>query len=194
MSVKNPDAYNRLSFRSPLRKTNVIKKPDKPVILSPKPKMYNRVSCRSPIKVVKQDTNLYNVVTKTPGGDQVTVPTENKHSFIKFKESVLPKPVNVTILKELLPMKKRCSFEEALTIYENNQSYYLSKIKIGSEEEVIKILKEIDILEKWFCHIPEPRPKTSSEINEWKLRNKFKKDYGYSKYFDIDLISYTNYK
>ncbi len=191
MSVKNPDAYNRLSFRSPLRKTNVIKKPE--IIQSPKTK-YNRVSCRSPIKTIKQDTNIYNVVTKTPAGDQVTVPTENKHSFIKFKESVLPKPVKVTILKELLPLKKKCSFEEALTIYENNQSYYLSNIKIGSEDEVIKILKEIDILEKWFCHIPEPRPKISSEINEWKLRNKFKKDYGYSKYFDIDLFFYTNYK
>ncbi len=57
-----------------------------------------------------------------------------------------------------------------------------------------KILKDIDILEQWFCHFPEPKPKNKDEVNDWKLRNQFKKTNGYSKYFDIDLLPYTNYK
>lgn len=243
MKSKNTgEIYNRLSFRSPFRKTNIVKpvntsnikiepisgKNDviplsvvkdapsaaetqpihivnnaKPIIVKQNiPKMNNRVSCRSPLNNQKREVKksyedpIYNIVTKTPSGEQVKVPTENKSTFIKFKEKTAPlaMPIKQVIQKELLPIKK-CKFDEALLIYENNQSYYLDKIMCERDEDVVlQLIKEIDVLEKWFCGINEPKPKNNNDVKDWRLRNQFKKDYGYSKYFDIDLLYYTDYK
>jgi DNA-directed RNA polymerase subunit F len=260
MKSKNTEEiYNRLSFRSPLRRTHVIKSqktepPDKneeiktlpqslpihvnthgnnltsnthgvsinkndnnvkpihnvqniitsihinnntPIIV--KSKMHDRVSCRSPANKIKRDKkeepSIYNIITKTPSGDQVNVPTEDKCSFIKFKENTitLAQPVKVNNVIELMSMK-RCKFENALLIYENNQSYYLEQIKKEKDEEIVQeIIKKIEHLEKWFCKINEPKPKNEDDLKDWKLRNQFKKDNGYSKYFDLELLPYTNY-
>lgn len=208
--MKSNEYYNRLSFRSPFRKTNVVnavKSVNTDIKIEPikapeiQPKMNNRISCRSPLntqnrKVKKTyEDPIYNIVTKTASGEPVKVPTE-KSTFIKFKEksSPLAMPIKQVVQKELLPMKK-CKFEEALIIYENNQSYYLDKIMYEKDEEIVmKIIKEIDILEKWFCNINEPKPKSSHDVKDWRLRNQFKIDHSYSKYFDIDLLYYTDYK
>lgn len=238
MKSKNTgEMYNRLSFRSPFRKTNLVKStsqqkiepPDiqmptnssnttihaTPIIVSSPvttpimvkqtitpSKMNDRVSFRSPINKQKREPKkepeylIYNIVTKTPSGEQVQVPTEDKCSFIKFKdpEIILAQPLKLEIKKELIPTK-RCKFDDAIIIYENNQVYYLDKIKKEKDEDIVlKIIKDIETLEHWFCRIPEPKPKDKDDLIDWKLRNQFKKDYGYSKYFNIELLPYTNYK
>lgn len=260
MKSKNTgEIYNRLSFRSPFRKTNLVKStsqqkiepPDiqiptnnttnnynnsttsnittqhaTPIIVSntsmtspivvkqnnpaPTPmttpittsKMNDRVSFRSPINKQKREAKkepenlIYSIVTQTPSGEQVQVPTADKCSFIKFKdpEIILAQPIKVEIKKELMSIK-RCKFDEAIIIYENNQVYYLDKIKKEKDEDVVlRIIKDIEHLEHWFCRIAEPKPKNKDDIDDWKLRNQFKKEQGYSKYFNIELLPYTNYK
>jgi len=251
MKAKNSsDVYNRLSFRSPLRKTNHIKHvtpiiiktnimpakdpvnvsidgltaPVKDVVkdvndglTAPvkdandiKPteiqpimvksnvgKIHNRISCRSPSVKRDNGNDIYHIVTKTPSGEQVQVPT-NQCSFIKYKDTSvkIAAPIKQVHVNELIIIKKKkYHFEEALNIYENNQTYYLSKIMYENDELIVnEIIKDIDVLEKWFCHINEPKPKCSSDLKDWKARNEFKKEYGYSKFFNIELLHYTDYK
>jgi hypothetical protein len=88
--------------------------------------------------------------------------------------------------KELIPLSgivTREQFENALTIYENNQVYYkemLEKNKITFDE----FKKGLNELEQWFIVIIEP---ASTDYDEWREFEKSKLRNGYSKYCDKDV-------
>ena len=206
--------YNRLSFRSPLRKTRnpktdtnqTVKMPDiQPVKMTVNPpvkitikeshkSMYDRNSCRSPKRVVPKIDDSYKIVTKTPSGACVKVPepTNKKFSFVKFIERKMPTPIKQDIVTEYIKPPKKYNFNEALLIYENNQTFYLEQI-MNQSEPLETILKNVKLLEQWFIKINEPKPSQEEDIEEWKERCEWKKKYGYSKYFDLTLLSYTDY-
>lgn len=153
-----------------------------------------KISFRSPQfkKNLYKHEPTYKVVTQNCIGEDVKVPTENiKPSFIKFNNKLLPTPLKnkqeISLIKII--GRKKYKFEDALIIYENNQSYYLDII-IKDTSKAEFILKEVESLERWFCQIPEPKPEDDDEIEAWKERENFKQIYGYSKYFDPTLLYY----
>lgn len=135
-------------------------------VRSPIKRKHNRTSCRSPKKIA-----IYKVLTKTLAGDEVPVPTDTPTEFFK-----LPKPIKVNTTWEWMPLEYN-NWEEALSIYENNQQYYLQEINKG-----VKI--DIKELEDWFNAISEPKS------DDWQYKQEFKKKNGYSIYFDTDLLPY----
>lgn len=200
--------YNRISMRSPARKKNAIQKipyeESKPVnkpILEIKKNLYDRNSGRRTIyrknrESQQQSVGCYQIVTQTPSGKETDIPTVKSTflSFIKYKD---PKPVptaakmmNADLL--LINHKKRYTFKEALEVYENNQWYYLLELQKGDKLE--NRIEDIRKLEKWFSNIPEPKPTDLDELEDWKERQVFKKQNGYSKYFDQELLEYLNYQ
>lgn len=170
----------KVSFRSPMKK--------KPVINNVK------ISCRSPQnkKQLYKNEPIYKIVTQTYAGHPVKVPTENvKPNFIQFKSKPLPMPLKNEDKIELIKINKRkkYKFDDALMIYENNQSYYLNLIK--NDPSIVDIvIKDVELLERWFCQISEPKPENEDEIDEWEKREEFKHIYHYSKYFDPTLLYY----
>ena len=206
--------YDRLSFRSPLRRTSQINKPEKielkvdnKVMPVPKPvlkmgpktsksKMYQRGStCRSPKAKMIKPEETYKIVTKTPSGASVKVPElqKSKFSFVKFIEKKIPTPIQQEIVTEYIKINphKKYHFDDALLIYENNQTFYLEQIEDNANLETV--LKNIAILEQWFNMIKEPKPILEEDVEEWKERCEWKIKHGYSKYFNIELLTYTNY-
>ncbi len=149
-----------------------------------------KASFRSPIFKKPVDYPSYKVVTQTYSGESVTVPTTS--SYIPFKTKPIIAPIK-NDQYELIKIigRKRYAFDDALYIYENNQSCYLNMI----EHQPIKtesILKEVENLEKWFCQIKEPEPKDKDELEDWQEREMFKHFYHYSKYFNQTLLYYYN--
>jgi hypothetical protein len=176
-----PEFYNRISCRSPMRRDQRITQVNKPVtnnitnnvITS---RASNRTVKRNVNPDKKEEENFYKVVTQTPSGQTVKVPTA--FSFIKFK----PKPcVNIKI--NYIKLEKKCSFVEALDIYENNQSYLLQEI-----EDNKNIKNTLQELNTWFNKFKEPKPK--SDVKEWQERIQFQKTNGYSSYLDKELIPF----
>ena len=99
----------------------------------------------------------------------------------KYKNTCRPLP-NVT--GRVTPK----TFEELLSIYENNQVYYqdcLDNITMFSIDTIRKGLTE---LEQWFICIIEP--KSTDSDAEWKNRELSKIDTGYSPYCDPELHKY----
>ena len=214
------DMYNRLSFRSPLRRTRNYKDKDIPQTpvkcatipvkipvqipvksestkpqVRQKSSMYDRISCRSPKKIVPKIDDSYKVVTKTPSGATVKVPepVNKKFSFVKFIEKKIPTPIKQEVVTEYIkPLNKKYNFNDALLIYENNQTFYLEQI-INQTEPLENILKNVKILEQWFCKMNEPKPSMEEDVEDWIERCEWKKTHGYSKYFDLNLLSYTDY-
>jgi hypothetical protein len=84
-------------------------------------------------------------------------------------------------------------FDKLLSIYENNQVYYQECIDNNSLSEK-EISKGLTDLELWFVNIIEPMPKTShnDDIDDWKKRQAFKEEKGYTSYCDPDLYKYIN--
>ena len=80
-------------------------------------------------------------------------------------------------------------FETCLSIYENNQVYYQDLLDSAVGIERDSIIKDLNILERWFISIVEPRPKIRAEIKQWEERENIKKIKGYSAYCDPDLYS-----
>ena len=201
--LNKPELYNRISCRSPLRKTNHIQ-PKKEIISQPVfikqdvkqtvkeeevKLLNNRTSCRSIKRQVKSEVHdcTYKVVTKTPAGRPVNIPTS--HSFIKFKTSVQPLYRSPTIIHYIdIDKKMKYPFVEALDLFENNQSYILEQLEKGEQVDHVLIL--LKTLNAWFNKIKEPKPSDFSDIKEWKEREKFKKINHYSSYLDKDLIPY----
>jgi hypothetical protein len=201
MANKSPnELHNRISCRSPLRKTNVIVKNPIHVIneeksiknISVTPTINNRMSCRSTKREIKPtDNHVYKVITKTPIGNQVNVPT---HEFIKFTTSTkskIPMPQKIEIEYIHINYNQKYNFVDALEIYENNQTYYLSYIEKNGITTVI--IDDINKIETWFNKIKEPKPKDKDDIIEWTTRKKFLKSHRYSSYFNKDLLVYINY-
>ena len=83
-------------------------------------------------------------------------------------------------------------YEELLEIYENNQVYYQDCIENGSltYDQLCICLTE---LEYWFICITEPYDYSDYDVDdyvEWKTREQFKLNKGYSGYCDPDLYFY----
>ena len=197
------EMYNRLSFRSPLRQRSknpnttepvvTFKEPVQmpvqlPVQVPVKPHMNNRISCRSPKRVVPKVEDTYKIITKTPSGESVKVPENKKFSFVKYVEKKIPTPIQQDKTELIKLGRKKYTFNEALLIYENNQSYYLEQIEKGDD-----VIKGVKVLEKWFGKIPEPKPLLNEDVEEWIERCEWKKKYHYSKYFNPKLLTYTDY-
>ncbi|HSW76494.1 MAG TPA: hypothetical protein VLG50_05590 [Candidatus Saccharimonadales bacterium] len=157
--------HDRLSFRSPMRKKNNI------ITKQKQSCAHNRISCRSPLNQQKKHETTYKIVTQTPSGQTVKVPTTS-HSFIKFTNPmhrILPAKIE----KETTWMPYQgidYTFDEALEIYENNQTYYLEKIE---KEYDLNIINDIKSLETWFFNFDTKKDK-----------------HGYSIYFDSELLPY----
>jgi len=83
-------------------------------------------------------------------------------------------------------------YEELLEIYENDQVYYQDCIENGNltYDELCIYLTE---LEYWFICITEPYNYSDYDVDdhtEWKTREQFKLNKGYSGYCDPDLYFY----
>lgn len=84
------------------------------------------------------------------------------------------------------------NYEELLEIYENNQVYYQDCIENSSltYDQLCTCLTE---LEYWFICITEPYNYNDYDVDdytEWKTREQFKLNKGYSGYCDPDLYFY----
>jgi len=220
--LNKPELYNRLSCRSPLRKSNHINTPilntstlkndNKPIIqivnngmnqnVKSKPSTANnRISTRSVkktnrphIQIEESHETFYKVVTQTPTGQTVKVPTSC--SFIKFKQPQTKPKVIIYYIE--VDNKKKYTFEDALDIFENNQSYITEnlndsvltantlKIDINYNDTINKLKS----LVQWFNKQKEPKPIDKLELKEWKERQEFKKVHGYTSYLDKELIQY----
>jgi hypothetical protein len=208
LNQNKPELYNRISCRSPLRKTNRINQDVKHINLSnvnnlePKVQMNqemkseskqfnNRVSCRSIKRQIKPEVHdcTYKVITKTPSGQTVDFPTT--YSFIKFKTPSQPNKIYKPKIEYIeLNKKIKYNFSEALDLFENNQSYILEQIESQCINETL--INQLKQLNSWFNKIKEPKPTDVNDIKEWKEREKFKKDNHYSIYLDKDLIPYLS--
>ena len=83
-------------------------------------------------------------------------------------------------------------YEDLLEIYENNQVYYQDCIENGSltYDQLCTCLTE---LEYWFICIIEPYDYSDYDVDEhaeWKTREQFKVNKGYSGYCDPELYFY----
>jgi hypothetical protein len=80
-------------------------------------------------------------------------------------------------------------WEEALTLYENNQGYYQDRKETGdlSEEALRAGLTQ---LEHWFLLIVEPRPKDKEEVPAWQVRERHKQEKGITAFCDLSLVPY----
>jgi hypothetical protein len=81
----------------------------------------------------------------------------------------------------------KAQFEDALSIYENNQVYYQDRID-DHTLDMATIRSRLTELDHWFMCIIEPRP--SDDIDGWKNREKSKLIKGVSPYCDPELHTY----
>ena len=98
----------------------------------------------------------------------------------------------VNELYHIPPITGRVSpstFENALSIYENNQVYYQDRIDDGALD-VPNIRKRLTELEHWFISIIEPVPDDIRDIESRKSREQFKISNGLSAYCDPELYPY----
>lgn len=96
------------------------------------------------------------------------------------------------VLKPLLNVSGRVShsiFEEALSIYENNQVYYQDRIDDHSLD-IPTIRARLTELEQWFMCIIEPR--ATDDLNSWREREQSKLIKGVSTYCDPELYPYIS--
>lgn len=95
-----------------------------------------------------------------------------------------------TEFKELIDISGIVSpeiYEEALTIYENNQVYYQDCLT--RKDNVIKAINELEL---WFIQIIEPKPQHAVDILDWKDREITKLKEGHTAHCDPELIKYLN--
>jgi hypothetical protein len=219
MDVKHIGFYNKTSCRSPIRKNNNVNnnvtkisildqiitdvppKEKNDVVIKPpvvnNDCMNNRSSCRtqkSDLKPVKNEY-VYKTVTQTPSGHQTTVPT-----FIKFTNINMFKFNHHKVDYMNYNARKKYPYTEALTIYENNQAFYLNKFEEELDKvEYKKVLKDVEKMERWFQKIKEPKPTNEqdedyqADLEDWQERQHFNKTHTYNYYFDKQLLPYTNY-
>jgi hypothetical protein len=96
----------------------------------------------------------------------------------------------ITELKPIPNIVGRVShtvFEEALTVYENNQVYYQDRID-DHKLDMETIRSRLTELEHWFVCIIEPRPR--DDIDSWRERELSKLTRGTSSYCDPELYKY----
>lgn len=155
-------------------------------------KLCDRQSCRSVKRMVPKDDYVYKVLTETPAGKETHIP-EPKYSFIKYTKKPNMFQIQSKIKIKFMPYhcRKKYPFDEALDIYENNQSYYLNKIEKYHDNKIqSSYIRDAEKLERWFYRIVEPKPTNEEDITEWEERNEFKKTHTYSSYCDKEMIKY----
>lgn len=102
-----------------------------------------------------------------------------------YINELLVVPFDVTEVKDIN------NFNKMLELYENNQNFYAEKLEnhdITKEE----LSKELTILEEWFCNIVEPKPKNSYDVDDWKYREQFKIENGFSVFSDENLREFIH--
>ena len=114
----------------------------------------------------------------------IALQTNNLRSFYANKFRPFDKNIKGKVSLE--------EYEELLEIYENNQVYYQDCIENGSltYDQLCVYLTE---LEYWFICITEPYNYSEYDVDdymEWKTREQFKLNKGYSGYCDPDLYFY----
>jgi hypothetical protein len=95
-------------------------------------------------------------------------------------------------LRPILPLVgfvTPAQFEEALSIYENNQVYYQDRID-DQDLAISAIQLALTQLEHWFMLIIEPKPIDPEDLPAWRERELTKINTGYSSYCDPDLHQY----
>lgn len=95
-----------------------------------------------------------------------------------------------TVLRPLINVSGRVTaavFEEALSIYENNQVYYQDRID-DKTLTMDAIKTELTALEHWFAHIIEP--KAIDDVEAWRERELIKITKGHTAYCDPELYQY----
>jgi len=95
--------------------------------------------------------------------------------------------------KPLIDIRGKVShsiFEEALSIYENNQVFYQDRIdSIGEGQQDLDTIRiGLTTLEHWFGCIIEP--KSQDDLISWKERELFKITKGLTAYCDPELYKY----
>lgn len=80
-------------------------------------------------------------------------------------------------------------FEEALSIYENNQVYYQDRLDDKSID-VKTISQRLTELEYWFICIIEPKPLIQEDVQQWRDRELFKIKNGLTSYCDPEVHKY----
>ena len=78
-------------------------------------------------------------------------------------------------------------FEDALSVYENNQVYYQDRID-DKTISMVDICAGLSALEHWFMSIIEP--KSLDDVDAWKVRESSKLINGFSSYCDPELHQY----
>lgn len=188
----NNNLYNRQSCRSPMPMKYKVNTINPPTNIN---KLYDKQSCRSVKKIVPKE-DVYKVVTENAVGKEVVVPDmDNKYSFIKYtkKPSLFNIQSNNKINYIIYNARKKYPYNQALDIYENNQSYFLNKIeKYDNNKSQSKYIKDAEKLERWFRKIIEPKPIIEEDVSEWENRNEFNKIHNYSSYCDKELLKYMN--
>jgi hypothetical protein len=95
-----------------------------------------------------------------------------------------------TVLRPLINVGGKVSvtvFEEALSIYENNQVYYQDRIDDHSIS-IDAIKAGLTELERWFANIPEPKP--VDDVEAWREREIQRQTKGLTAYCDPELHKY----
>lgn len=181
----------KINFQSPLRQ----KKPVEPksqhvdhvcqqIPTEPQKSITRRgLNFNSPLRQKQpREAVTYKCVTQTIAGNQVSTPTQQ--SVFRLKPREVPYPIKQKTVCLWIPINKKLKFDDALGVYENNQTY------ISKHIEDSDIFDKLKALEKWFCSIAEPKPRNVDEQPGWRERESFKKIQGYSRYCDPDLIKY----
>lgn len=126
----------------------------------------------------KQNDRDYHYVT-----DRMRAISKNIHELQQQYKNVL-KPI-----PQLTGCVSKRQFEEALSIYENNQVYYQDRID-DHVLDIPTIRTRLTELEHWFMLIIEP--KSTDDINAWKNRERSKLTKGISGYCDPELYTYID--
>lgn len=163
------------------------------------------------LNVIEPNYNIkpltLNILNKDNNGNKITDPllttaiyldrTDDRgYKYVadhmkKLSENTLQASMKYsTQLKGLLNVKGKVTdtiFEQALSIYENNQVFYQDRIDDGLIP-LEQIKYDLTNLEIWFCQIIEPISK--DDINSWKERESMKLLKGISSYCDPELYKY----
>ena len=90
------------------------------------------------------------------------------------------RPLPLSVPARLNPTQ----WEDLLSLYENNQVFYQDRLEDKSWSQE-KIIEELNRLEQWFRLVREPQGSMSHE--EWKEKEQYRIQHGYSSYCSPDL-------
>lgn len=121
--------------------------------------MYNLILPKITVKKKSQPEVV--VTGKTPLGTLISVPTV---CHTKYETKLLPLP-------EVKGVVSREKWNEALSVYENNQVYYQDRLEDG-KMSFAALRSGLTTLEHWFACVLEPVDE--EELDSWLERQKYK--------------------